>query len=161
MHHVLDQVAYCYEHDAIKLFNKLDINGDGQISKDELYIGLKDYLEMSGDELRKKVDIIFNNIDTDHNGYIEYEEFIRAAVNKNYFLSTNYLRFAFDYFDRDKNGYISFDEIKQVFFANEKNKKDSKAKEQLLKCFNESDTNRNGNLTFDEFINMTKKIIQE
>ena len=152
----LDQV-----HDAIKLFNKLDINGDGQISKDELYIGLKDYLEMSGDELKKKVDIIFNNIDTDHNGYIEYEEFIRAAVNKNYFLSTNYLRFAFDYFDRDKNGYISFDEIKQVFFANEKNKKDSKAKEQLLKCFNESDTNRNGNLTFDEFINMTKKIIQE
>ena len=148
-------------HDAIKLFNKIDINGDGQISKDELYKGLKDFLELSGDELKKKVDIIFNNIDTDHNGFIEYEEFIRAAVNKNFFLSTNYLRFAFDYFDIDKNGSISFDEIKQIFFINEKNKNDSKAQEQLLKCFNESDTNGNGNLTFDEFIEMTKKIIEE
>ena len=148
-------------HEAIKLFNKIDINGDGQISKEELYIGLKDFLNISGKELKNKVDIIFNNIDTDHNGFIEYEEFIRAAVDQNYFLSTNYLRFAFDYFDRDKNGSISFDEIEEIFFINDKNKKDSKARTQLLKCFKESDTNGNGNLTFDEFIAMTKKIIKD
>ena len=87
-------------HEAIKLFNNIDLNGDGQISKDELYLGLKDFLELSGDKLKNSVDIIFNNLDTDHNGFIEYEEFIRAAVNKKIFLSTNYLRFAFDYFDR-------------------------------------------------------------
>ena len=44
---------------------------------------------------------------------------------------------------------------------NDKNKKDSKAKDQLLKCFKECDTNGNGNLTFDEFLTMTKKIIEE
>ena len=148
-------------HEAIKLFNKMDLNGDGQISKDELYIGLKDFLELSGDKLKNNVDIIFNNLDTDHNGFIEYEEFIRAAVNKKIFYSTNYLRYAFDYFDRDKNGCISFDEIKNIFFINEKNKKDSKAKEQLKKCFQDSDINGNGNLTFDEFIKMTKNIIEE
>ena len=148
-------------HEAIKLFNKMDLNGDGQISKDELYIGLKDFLELSGDKLKNNVDIIFNNLDTDHNGFIEYEEFIRASVNKKIFYSTNYLRFAFDYFDRDKNGCISFDEIKNIFFINEKNKKDSKAKEQLKKCFQDSDINGNGNLTFDEFIKMTKNIIEE
>ena len=148
-------------HEAIKLFNKMDLNGDGQISKDELYIGLKDFLELSGDKLKNNVDIIFNNLDTDHNGFIEYEEFIRAAVNKKIFYSTNYLRFAFDYFDRDKNGCISFDEIKNIFFINEKNKKDSKAQEQLKKCFQDSDINGNGNLTFDEFIKMTKNIIEE
>ena len=148
-------------HEAIKLFNKMDLNGDGQISKDELYIGLKDFLELSGDKLKNNVDIIFNNLDTDHNGFIEYEEFIRAAVNKKIFYSTNYLRFAFDYFDRDKNGCISFDEIKNIFFINEKNKKDSKAQEQLKKCFQDSDINGNCNLTFDEFIKMTKNIIEE
>jgi len=148
-------------HEAIKLFNKIDLNGDGQISKDELYIGLKDFLELSGDKLKNNVDIIFNNLDTDHNGFIEYEEFIRAAVNKKIFYSTNYLRFAFDYFDRDKNGCISFDEIKNIFFINEKNKKDSKAQEQLKKCFQDSDINGNCNLTFDEFIKMTKNIIEE
>ena len=45
--------------------------------------------------------------------------------------------------------------------VNDKNKKDSKARAQLLKCFKESDTNGNGNLTFDEFIAMTKKIIND
>ena len=148
-------------HEAIKLFNNIDLNGDGQISKDELYLGLKDFLELSGDKLKNSVDIIFNNLDTDHNGFIEYEEFIRAAVNKKIFLSTNYLRFAFDYFDRDKNGNITFEEIKNIFFINEKNKKDSKAQEQLLKCFKDSDINGNGSLTFDEFISMTKNIIKE
>ena len=148
-------------HDAIKLFNRIDTNGDGFISKEELYNGLKEFLELPGKELKKNVEIIFNNLDTNHNGYIEYEEFIRAAVVKDYFLSTNFLKFAFDYFDRDENGCITFDEIKEIFFLNDKNKKDSKAKEQLLKCFKESDINGNGNLTFDEFIAMTKKIIEE
>ena len=147
--------------EAIKLFNRIDSNGDGFISKEELYNGLKEFLELPGKDLKKNVDIIFNNLDTNHNGLIEYEEFIRAAVDKDYFLSTNYLKFAFDYFDRDENGCITFDEIKEIFFINDKNKKDSKAKEQLLKCFKESDINGNGNLTFDEFIAMTKKIIEE
>ena len=147
--------------EAIKLFNRIDSNGDGFISKEELYNGLKEFLELPGKDLKKNVDIIFNNLDTNHNGLIEYEEFIRAAVDKDYFLSTNYLKFAFDYFDRDENGCITFDEIKEIFFINDKNKKDSKAKDQLLKCFKESDINGNGNLTFDEFIAMTKKIIEE
>ena len=147
--------------EAIKLFNRIDSNGDGFISKEELYNGLKEFLEIPGKDLKKNVDIIFNNLDTNHNGFIEYEEFIRAAVDKDYFLSTNYLKFAFDYFDRDENGCITFDEIKEIFFINDKNKKDSKAKDQLLKCFKESDINGNGNLTFDEFIAMTKKIIEE
>ena len=148
-------------HEAIKLFNKIDINGDGQITKEELYIGLRDFLETSGKKLKNQVEIIFNNIDTDHNGLIEYEEFIRAAVDKNCLLSTNNLKFVFDYFDRDKNGSITFDEIEQIFFINAKNKKDPKAKEQLLKCFEETDDNRDGYLAFDEFKDMTKKILKD
>ena len=74
-------------HDAIKLFNNIDKNGDGQITREELYKGFENFLKITGQDLQNKVDIIFNNIDTDHNGYIEYEEFIRAAVDKEYFLS--------------------------------------------------------------------------
>ena len=37
----------------------------------------------------------------------------------------------------------------------------AKAKEQLKKYFQDSDINGNGNLTFDEFIKMTKNIIEE
>ena len=148
-------------HEAIKLFNKIDKNGDGQISREELYKGLENFLKLSGKELQDKVNIIFNNIDTDHNGYIEYEEFIRAAVDKEYFLSDNFLRFAFDYFDRDKNGQISFDEIKQIFYQNDKNKHNSEAQKQLQKSFEEMDINGDGILSFEEFVEMTKKIITD
>ena len=148
-------------HEAIKLFNKIDRNGDGQISREELYKGLENFLNLSGKELEEKVNIIFNNIDTDHNGYIEYEEFIRAAVDKEYFLSDIFLRFAFDYFDRDNNGSITFNEIKQIFNQNDKNKNNDEAQKELQKNFDEMDLNGDGILSFDEFVEMTKKIIKD
>ena len=48
-------------HEAIKLFNKIDTNGDGKIVKSELYSGLQSYLKLEGVKLKEEVDIIFNN----------------------------------------------------------------------------------------------------
>ena len=156
---VHNNIQLSFVHEAIKLFNKIDLNGDGQISKEELSQGLQAYLKLTGNDLKNKVDIIFKNIDTDHNGYIEYEEFIRAAIDKEYFLSDNFLRFAFDYFDRNKNGTISFNEIKQVFFQNDKNRRSKEVQNQLSKNFQELDINGDGVLTFDEFTEMARKIL--
>jgi calcium-dependent protein kinase len=147
-------------HEAIKLFNKIDKNGDGKITKEELFSGLQELKkEESDEELKKEVETIFNNIDNDQNGYLEYEEFIRAAIDKEYFLNDKFLRFAFNYFDRDHNGNITFDEIKNLFYQNEQNKKSSKAREHLKKCFDEIDVNKDGELSFEEFVLMMKNII--
>ena len=146
-------------HDAIKLFNKIDTNGDGKIVKEELYNGLQAYLKLEGTELRNEVDIIFNNIDNDHNGYIEYEEFIRAAIDKEYFLNDNFLKFAFNYFDMDRSGMITLDEVTKLFYQNAWNKKNIVAQKQLKKCFEETDINNDGTLSFEEFCQMMKNII--
>ena len=146
-------------HEAIKLFNRIDENGDGRITKEELYNGLQHYLNKKGDELKEEVELIFSHIDADHNGFIEYEEFIRAAIDKNYFLSDNFIKFAFSYFDRDGSGNITMEEVKNLFYLNEKNKKSSEAEKQLKLSFDEIDINHDGSLSFEEFVQMMKNII--
>jgi calcium-dependent protein kinase len=148
-------------HEAIKLFNQIDENGDGKITREELYNGLQQYLKGQGDKLKDDVELIFNNIDTDHNGFIEYEEFIRAAIDKEYFLSNNFIKFAFNYFDRDKNGDVTFEEIKNLFCQSEKNKNNIFAIDQLKKSFEEIDVNNDGSLSFEEFVQMMKNIIED
>ena len=109
--------------------------------------------------MKKEVDEIFNNIDTDHNGYIEYEEFIRAAIDKEYFLNNNFLKFAFNYFDQDRSGNITLEEVTKLFYQNDSNKKNSIAQEQLKQSFKQIDINGDGSLSFDEFCQMMKNII--
>ena len=98
---------------SCKLFNQIDKSGDGKITKEELFIGLSE--RYKSETLKNDVEQIYNNLDMDNNGYIEYEEFVRAAVSKEYFVKDNVLRYAFRYFDKDGSGEITFDEIEQLF----------------------------------------------
>ena len=43
--------------------------------------GMMKYWKLPKDQIQKEAEIIFNNIDTDHNGYIEYEEFFYYCVS--------------------------------------------------------------------------------
>ena len=142
---------------SCKLFNMIDLNGDGKITQEELYEGLNKYLK--SDTLKKDVAIIFKNIDMDNNKFIEYEEFVRAAVNKEKFLSENVLKYAFRYFDKDGNGIISFDEIETVFKQCIVDKK--KMHENLKKIVSEVDLDGDGNITFEEFATCMRNILKK
>ena len=141
---------------ACKLFNQIDVNGDGKINKDELLKGLQN--KIKSDTLKKDVDIIFHNIDMDNNGYIEYEEFVRGAVSKERFMNTKVIEFAFRYFDKDGSGEITFDEIEAVFKDSIQDK--SKVHESLKKIIAEVDTNGDGIFSFNEFADIMKKMLK-
>ena len=141
---------------ACKLFNQMDVDGDGKINKKEFLKGLQN--KISSDTLKSDVDTIFKNIDMDNNGYIEYEEFVRAAVNKEHFIDRRVIQFAFKYFDKDDSGEITFDEIEAVFKESITDK--SKVHESLKKINDEVDTNGDGIISFQEFADIMKKMLK-
>jgi calcium-dependent protein kinase len=140
---------------ACKLFNQMDVSGDGKINQKELLKGLQS--KINSDTLEKDVEMIFKNIDGDNNGYIEYEEFVRAAVDKESFLQENVLRFAFRYFDKDNSGEISYDEIKEVFEESVSDK--CKVEQALTKIIKEVDVNGDGRISFEEFSWIMRKLL--
>ena len=156
VHHITN-TEECFE--ASKLFIKIDLNYDGKIEKHELIQGFEKYWGISKEEAEEKVELIFSNIDTDFNGFIEYEEFVRAAVNSSIFMSKNYLKFAFNYFDRDSSGDITYEEIKKRFLQNAKNRNENIDIE-LKEIFDSIDINGDGSISFNEFCKMMKNIMQ-
>ena len=141
-------------NEACKLFDKLDINGNGNITKQELYIGLS--LLVNNEDLHKDIDEIFINLDTDNNNYISYEEFIRAAVDKEIFLKEDILKFAFQYFDKDNNGEITLSELEKVFKESIKSKDCQKELENIL---GEVDSNNDKVIDFDEFKKLMNNLL--
>ena len=141
---------------ACKLFNQIDINGDGKITEKELYEGLHNIIK--GESLKKDVSDIYKNLDMDNNGFIEYEEFVRAAVSKEKFTNDNILKYAFRYFDKDNNGEITINEIEEVF----ENCIDDKKKFHgtLKQIIEEVDSNNDGVISYEEFSNVMKKMMK-
>ena len=137
---------------ACKLFNKIDINGDGKITSEILYKGISKYM----DRETAKEDIleIFEKLDRDHNNYIGYEDFIRAAINKNIFLTEDVLKFAFKYFDTNDTGEITYNSISKIFKEYLKSKE---VEESLKKIVDE--VSKNGKIRYPEFCKLMQKIL--
>ena len=141
---------------SCKLFNQIDKSGDGKITKAELLRGLSE--RYKSDTLETDVEEIYKNLDMDNNGYIGYEEFVRAAVSKEYFVRDNVLRFAFRYFDKDGSGEITFDEIEALFSQSISDK--TKVHETLVNIIKEVDKNNDGKINFDEFSKVMKRMLK-
>ena len=107
-------------NNAGKLFEIIDKKGKGKINKEEFYNGLSEFYKSAN--LKNDIDKIFENIDINNDLYIEYEEFVRAAIDRSIFLSSSYLKFAFKYFDRENKGEITVDDLCSIFSGDELSK---------------------------------------
>lgn len=66
----------------------------------------------------KDITNVFNSIDSDSNGSINYTEFIAACMDKSVYLKEEKLLAAFKSFDLDGSGKISVDELKKIIGSN-------------------------------------------
>lgn len=62
----------------------------------------------------EQVDEMFDRIDLDGNGTIDYTEFVMATISEANLVTNERLKQAFKMFDKDNSGALSPDEIKDV-----------------------------------------------
>ena len=93
-----------------ELFEQIDKNKDGKLSRDEIKEAMHDY----GNTLKLNVDQIFEQCDFDQNGFIEFSEFVTAVQSKELEYTRHNLRKAFLALDKNGDGKISKDEVKEV-----------------------------------------------
>ena len=105
--------------------------------------------------LEKDIDSIFKYLDRDNSGSIEYEEFVTAAVSKDFF--SGKVELAFRYFDKDGSKEIDLEEIKALFSDCIDEKNDT---EQIMnQIIKEVDTNNDGKINLKEFSIFMEKMI--
>ncbi len=134
------------------IFKAMDKNNDGMLSKEEISQGYEEHFGMAIDD--EELDRMFNAIDTDKSGAIDYSEFLMATMNEQQLMSKEKLKAAFKMFDKDGSGTISKDEIKEALGTN--------MDEDLLdKIVKEVDADDDGEISFEEFEKMMNKMASQ
>jgi calcium-dependent protein kinase len=136
----------------LKIYRHFNELGDCKLTKEELIKGLSNYRDER--EVKKIVGTLFISLDGDNNGYIEYEEFLRACVDKKEIFSENNLKCAFKFLDQNGSGKLN---SQKILFAltNKEYNSDKKYEIAIEKDINDVDGDGDGEINFDEF----KKLI--
>jgi calcium-dependent protein kinase len=90
----------------------MDVSQCGVLSKADIKDG---YSKLYGKNYTDaEMDAMFDAVDTDGSGMIEYSEFVVATLGEEVLLSEEKLIKTFKMFDKDGGGTISIDELKEV-----------------------------------------------
>ena len=99
----------------------LDADSSGTLSLPEIKEG---YCKKFGAVMTDtELEDLFNAADTDNNGSLDFNEFLKAACNKDSLKDKENLRIAFDVFDKDKSGKLDLGELKSILLMFENNLK--------------------------------------
>ena len=99
----------------LKLFRYFNKTGNCKLSKEELTNGLYHFKDK--EEVDKIIDHLFVLLDGDNDGFLEYEEFLRACIDRSQIITTTYLKYAFKFIDKEKTGTLDAQKIINAFVA--------------------------------------------
>ena len=134
-------------------FDKIDVNKDGEISKDELIKCLESIYPSQ--EAKLRANAIFQEIDFNNDGSINFSEFLTVNIQKEKLLNEETLDKAFRMFDLDGNGYITIDELKKTMPL------EITTKAGWRNLVSEVDKDGDYQISFKEFKEMMEKLINQ
>ena len=138
----------------LKLYRYFNDSGDCKLTKEELIKGLSNYRDSL--EVAKKVDHLFLLLDSDNNGYIEFEEFLRACIDKKQLLKEEYLKYAYKFMDKENKGNLTVQDVNNLFCEGS-NKLFEIA---ISKDISDVDEDGDGNINFQEFKKLMTKTLK-
>lgn len=130
--------------DLVTAFKELDADGDGHLTVAELKKGLA-----KAGVPQPEIDAIYNAMDTDGNGKINYEEFISSTIEKRVKLEDAVLWETFKAFDKNGDGQITRKELKDV--GENLEGADVNFDMALMNELMMADTNGDDKISFEEF----------
>lgn len=142
------------KNEMLEIFANFDKNGDGVLSKQEIYEGYRDFLGAGEAEAQREAERIMKEADLDKSGGIDYNEFLIACTNRQKLLNKEKLEATFKMFDKDGNGSISAKEIKETLGAALGG--DQKLLDQII---SEVDDDGNKEISLKEFKEMMLKFL--
>ena len=128
-----------------EVFIAFDESGSGKLTKDQLIKGLN--IVLTPEESEKEVNRLMSIIDVDGNGFIEYEEFLRAGLNKEKIITKENLEISFKLYDINKRGKINAEELGMVLGQGDDNFNE-KVWQELI---DEADIDKDGEINFNDF----------
>ena len=134
------------------MFRHFNKSGDCKLTKNELTNGLYSYKNKK--DVDEMADIIFERLDGDNNGYIEYEEFLRACIDKKSLMTKDNLKYAFRFLDKNNSKTLNAHKILKAFLT-----KPNKEFEAVFNIYlKQVDKDSDGIINFDEFMELMMNI---
>jgi len=131
----------------VEMFKSLDENNDGVLSMEEIRNGIEKCNGFGGKINADDVINMFNEMDVDKNGLVNYTEFVSALMDYEKCIKKEQLLECFKSYDTDGSGKISFEEFCDMIKPqNEKEKKD------LYELYRKFDKDGDGEIDYEEFV---------
>lgn len=91
---------------------------------------------------------MFSNLDLDHDGLLDYNEFLQAAINHQKMLNKDNIWEIFKMFDINGDGMITYEELQYVF---KENLSADPSAQFLKEIMSDIDKNNDNQISFEEF----------
>ncbi len=130
------------------VFKKFDVNGDGQLGREEI----EEMMKHIGKSSAEAKDLLAT-IDDNGDGVISKEEFATALEVNRLGHNRAEIKASFDLFDVDHDGFVTAKEIEKLC--------DFMRPEQVKQLISDVDTNKDGQINFAEWLAAMKDIGQK
>ncbi|OWF50070.1 Calmodulin, striated muscle [Mizuhopecten yessoensis] len=139
-----------FEEKCKAIFQMFDIDGDGQLTEEEI---MKGYHMFDMNPTEEDIKQTMKDLDIDESGTIDYDEFKSLMWKIDQDEERDNVAQAFRKFDRRRRGYLDKRQFSSVLNAAIKGESGEKfSKEDVDKFFKVVDTDNNGKIDLEEFI---------